>query len=43
MVLAVAAAIFLLMQAVWSGLWRTWLLGGSAVLYIGYVIYLYGW
>lgn len=41
MVLAVAAAIFLLVQAVWSGLWRPWLLGGSAVLYLGYVLYLY--
>ena len=43
MVLAVAAATFLLGQAVWGGLWRPWLLSGSAVLYIGYVVYLYGW
>jgi cation:H+ antiporter len=43
MVLAVAAAIFLLVQAVWGGLWRPWLLSGSALLYIGYVVYLYGW
>ena len=43
MVLAVAAATFLLAQAVWGGLWRPWLLGGSAVLYIGYAVYLYGW
>jgi cation:H+ antiporter len=43
MVLAVAAATFLLGQAVWSGLWRPWLLGGSALLYIGYAVYLYGW
>ncbi len=42
MVLAVAAATFLLAQAVWGGLWRPWLLGGSALLYIGYVLYLYG-
>jgi len=43
MVLAVAAATFLLVQAVWGGLWRPWLLSGSALLYIGYVVYLYGW
>ena len=43
MVLAVAAAAFLLVQAVWGGLWRPWLLSGSALLYIGYVVYLYGW
>jgi len=43
MVLAVAAATFLLAQAVWGGLWRPWLLGGSALLYIGYAVYLYGW
>jgi cation:H+ antiporter len=41
MVLAVAAATFLLAQAIWGGLWRPWLLSGSAVLYIGYVVYLY--
>jgi len=41
MVLAVAAATFLLAQAVWGGLWRPWLLSGSAILYIGYVVYLY--
>ena len=41
MVLAVAAATFLFMQAAWSGLWRPWWLGGSAVLYVGYVLYLY--
>jgi cation:H+ antiporter len=41
MVLAVAAAIFLSVQAVWGGLWRPWLLSGSALLYIGYVVYLY--
>jgi len=43
MVLAVAAATFLLAQAVWGALWRPWLLSGSAILYIGYVVYLYGW
>jgi cation:H+ antiporter len=43
MVLAIAAATFLLAQAVWSALWRPWLLSGSAILYIGYVVYLYGW
>ena len=42
MVLAVAAAVILLVQAVWGGLWRPWLLGGSALLYIGYAVYLYG-
>jgi cation:H+ antiporter len=41
MVLAVAAGAFLLVQAVWGGLWRPWLLSGSALLYIGYVVYLY--
>ena len=43
MVLAVAAATFLLAQAVWGALWRPWLLSGSAIIYIGYVVYLYGW
>ena len=43
MVLAVAAGAFLLAQAVWGTLWRPWLLSGSAILYIGYVVYLYGW
>jgi cation:H+ antiporter len=41
MVLAVAAASFLLVQAAWGALWRPWLLSGSAILYIGYVVYLY--
>jgi cation:H+ antiporter len=41
MVLAVVAATFLLVQAVWGALWRPWLLIGSAILYIGYVVYLY--
>jgi len=43
MVLAVAAAIFFLAQVVWGTLWRPWLLSGSAIIYIGYVVYLYGW
>jgi len=41
MVFAVAAATFLLAQAMWGALWRPWLLSGSAILYIGYVVYLY--
>ncbi len=41
MVLAVTAATFLLAQAAWGALWRPWLLSGSAILYIGYVVYLY--
>jgi cation:H+ antiporter len=41
MVLAVAAATFLLAQAAWGALWRPWLLSGSAILYVGYVVYLY--
>ena len=43
MVLAVIAATSCLLQAAWGGCWRPWLLGGSALLYIGYGIYLYGW
>ena len=43
MMLAVTAATFLLAQAAWGALWRPWLLSGSAILYIGYVVYLYGW
>lgn len=43
MVLAVAAAGLFLLHAWWSGEWRPWLLSGSALLYIGYAIYLYGW
>jgi cation:H+ antiporter len=41
MVLAVAAATFLLAQAAWGALWRPLLLSGTAILYIGYVVYLY--
>jgi cation:H+ antiporter len=43
MVLAVTAGIFLLVQAGWGAVWRPWLLSGSAILYIGYAVYLYGW
>lgn len=43
MVLAVIAASSCLLQAAWGGHWRPWLLSGSALLYIGYAIYLYGW
>jgi cation:H+ antiporter len=43
MVLAVVAAGALLLQASWGGKWRPWLLSASALLYIGYAIYLYGW
>ena len=43
MVLAVIATGSLLLQAVWSELWRPWLLAIGAVLYIGYALYLYGW
>jgi cation:H+ antiporter len=42
MVLAVMAAGSLLLQSVWSGQWRPWLLTMSALLYIGYALYLYG-
>ncbi len=42
MVLAVAAATFLLAQAGCGGFRRPWLLGGSSLLYLGYVLYLYG-
>jgi cation:H+ antiporter len=43
MVLAVIATGGLLLQALWSGQWRPWLLMIGAVLYIGYALYLYGW
>jgi cation:H+ antiporter len=42
MVLAVIAASSYLLQAAWGGQWRPWLLGVSALLYIGYAVYLYG-
>jgi cation:H+ antiporter len=42
MVLAVVATGSLLLQALWSGHWRPWLLTIGAILYIGYAFYLYG-
>jgi len=42
MVLAVIAASGLLLQSVVGGLWRPWLMSASALLYIGYAVYLYG-
>lgn len=42
MVLAVAAVGFCLVQIIVSGHWRPWLLSASAILYIGYTFYLYG-
>lgn len=41
MVLAVVAAWSFLLQAAWGGQWRPWLLSCSALLYIGYAVYLY--
>ena len=41
MVLAVIAMGLSLLQAVWSGHWRPWLLSGSALLYLGYTLFLY--
>ncbi len=43
MVLATVAAGSFLLQAAWGGHWRPWLLSCSALLYIGYAVYLYGW
>ena len=43
MVLAVLATGSLLLQAVWSGHWRPWLLIIGAILYIGYAFSLYGY
>jgi len=43
MVLAVIAASSCLLQATWGDHWRPWLLRGSALLYIGYAVYLYSW
>ncbi|WP_447973657.1 sodium:calcium antiporter [Nitrospira sp. Kam-Ns4a] len=40
--LALVGAAFSLAQLFWGGHWRPWLLGGCAVLYIGYTIYLAG-
>lgn len=41
MVLAVEAAGFCLLQILIGGQWRPWLLSASAILYIGYTLYLY--
>lgn len=41
MVLAVFAMGMSLLQVFWSGQWRPWLLSGSALLYLGYTLYLY--
>jgi cation:H+ antiporter len=43
MVLAMVAAGSFLLQATLGGQWRPWLLSCSALLYIGYAVYLYGW
>jgi len=40
--LALVAAGVSLGQLLWGGHWRPWLLGGGALLYIGYAVYLYG-
>ncbi len=42
-VLAMAASGLALLQIVVAGHWRPWLLSATAVLYIGYTVYLYGW
>jgi cation:H+ antiporter len=39
--LALAAVSAGFLQLLWGGHWRPWLLGGSAVLYIGYTLALY--
>ncbi len=41
MVLAVFAMGMNLLQVLWSGQWRPWLLSGSALLYLGYTLFLY--
>lgn len=41
MVLAVLAMGMSLLQVLWSGQWRPWLLSGSALLYLGYTLFLY--
>lgn len=41
MVLAMVAAGVCLLQILWGGHWRPWLLGAGAILYIGYTVYLY--
>jgi cation:H+ antiporter len=41
MVLAVFAMGVNLLQVLWSGQWRPWLLSASAILYLGYTLFLY--
>jgi cation:H+ antiporter len=41
MVLAVAAMALSLLQLLWGGHWRPWLLGAASLLYLGYTVYLY--
>ncbi len=41
MVLAMFAMGMSLLQMLWSGQWRPWLLSGSALLYLGYTLFLY--
>jgi cation:H+ antiporter len=41
MVLAVAAMTFSLLQLLWAGHWRPWLLSAASLLYLGYTVYLY--
>jgi cation:H+ antiporter len=41
MVLAVAAMTFSLLQLLWGGHWRPWLLSAASLLYVGYTVYLY--
>ena len=41
MALALLAVGLSLGQVWWGGHWRPWLLGASAVLYLGYAVYLY--
>lgn len=41
MVLAVVAMAMAWVQILWTGHWRPWLLSGSALLYLGYSLFLY--
>jgi cation:H+ antiporter len=41
LLLAMTAVGFGLVQVVWAGRWKPWLLCGSSLLYLGYVLYLY--
>ena len=40
--LALIAVGMSLVQLLWGGQWRPWLLGLSALLYVGFTLYLYG-